>query len=557
MVSDIAFLGNSFTDFSQVLVYTSYSLFRMTLALVISYAFAIVYGIAAARNKGAERVLMPVLDILQSVPILGFFPAAIFFFIALFHESWFGVELAAIFLIFTSQAWNLAFAVYESVSSIPADLDEASGSLRLKRWTRFRTLYLPSSISKLIYNGILSWSAGWYYLVAAEIISIGSKQYSLPGIGRYLAEATYAGNYQGTVLGLASLVLIILVVDLILWRPLRKYAERFRYEATSSEQESQRAFFVDARVAWLKSHLVLSLPSRPHGLSQVITTSRIGPLVTGVKHVTEKPRGVFHSHVKLTLIALGAIIALVLFTVGHGLLYDLISFPNTLSQDIKKPEITSQVNLIPAALGTSMIRLLIAYLLSIAWILPLAVKLAGKPRSFGTSIFTMEVLASLPATALFPLIILATVNLPGGLQLTSIILTMTGMQWYLLFNVLGAVKSIPSDLVEVSKTYKITGLQKLRKFILPAVLPSFITGSITAWGGGWNALVLSEYITFNKETLSVLGIGSLMNKAAYDLGSVSLLLLIIIVMVGTVVVINRLMWRRLYRLVFSKYRLDY
>src|SRR5579875_541658 len=159
-------------------------------------------------------------------------------------------------------------------------------------------------------------------------------------------------------------------------------------------------------------------------------------------------------------------------------------------------------------------------------------------------------------SALFPLIVLGTMNLPGGLQLTSIILTMTGMQWYLLFNILGGVRSIPSDLLEVSKTYHITGFQKLRKLIFPAILPTFITGSITAWGGGWNALVLSEYITFNKQTLSVLGIGSLMNKAAYEIGNVSLLILIITVMVAVVVGLNRVLWKRLYKMTFTKYRLD-
>ena len=187
MILDTIFLNISVREFSHVLLYSSYSLLRMTIALVISYVFAITYGVAAARNKKAEKILMPILDILQSVPILGFFPAAIFFFIALFHQSWVGVEMAAVFLIFTSQAWNLAFAVYESVSSIPADLEEVSGSFGLKKWKKFTTLYIPASLPKLIYNGILSWSAGWYYLVAAEMISIGSQQFNMHGIGSYLS----------------------------------------------------------------------------------------------------------------------------------------------------------------------------------------------------------------------------------------------------------------------------------------------------------------------------------------------------------------------------------
>jgi NitT/TauT family transport system permease protein len=555
MTLDFVLLDISLKDFSHVLLYSSYSLLRIIIALAMSYAFAIIYGVAAARNKKAEKILMPVLDILQSVPVLGFFPAAIFFFIALFHQSWVGVEIAAIFLIFTSQAWNLAFAVYESVSSIPADLEEVSGSFGLKGLKRLRTLYIPASLPKLIYNGILSWSASWYYLVAAEMISIGSNQYTLHGIGSYLTESTYAGNYQGTILGLAILVLIILLIDLVLWRPLRHYANRFRYESVSSEETPQRAIQQDPRFVWLRRNLAL-LPVRPAGLGQVITTSRFKPIVTTVRHATEEPRFV-KKHRRTTFISIAVVGASALIITSWASLAGLASFPTNIASDLHKPEVAAAANQIPAALGYSLLRLLVAYLLSIAWVLPLALKLAGKPRSFGTSIFTMEILASLPATALFPLIILGTMNLPGGLQLTSIILTMTGMQWYLLFNILGGVKAIPSDLEEVAKTYNVKGFQKLRKFILPAILPTFITGSITAWGGGWNALVLSEYVTFKNQTLSVLGIGSLMNKAAYDLGSVSLLIVILVVMVAVVVTLNRFFWRRLYRKSFTKYRLDY
>lgn len=554
MVLDTIFLNISLRDFSHVLLYSSYSLLRMTIALVISYVFAITYGIAAARNKKAEKILMPILDILQSVPILGFFPAAIFFFIALFHQSWVGVELAAVFLIFTSQAWNLAFAVYESVSSLPADLEEASGSLGLKGWKKFKTLYIPIAIPKLTYNGILSWSAGWYYLVAAEMISIGSQQFNMHGIGSYLAEATYAGDYQGTVMGLMVLVMIILIVDLILWRPLRHYANRFRYESVSSDEDQPQKGIQDQRITWLRSHLSI-LPVRPAVLTQAITTDRFRPIITTVRHVAEEPKFV-QRHRKPILITVIVILVGIFVITGEAFLIGLVSLPSSMSNDLKKPEIAAMADQIPAALGASLLRLLAAYLISIAWIIPLALKLAGKPKSFGMSIFTMEVLASLPATALFPLIVLGTMHLPGGLQLTSIILTMTGMQWYLLFNVLGGVKAIPSDMIEAAKTYRITGLQKLRKFIFPAIFPAFITGSITAWGGGWNALVLSEYITFNKQTLSVQGLGALMNEAAYNVGSVTLLTLTIVVMVSVVVGLNRVLWKRLYKITFTKYKLD-
>ncbi len=540
-------------DFGHVLVYSGYSLIRMMIGIIISYVFAIIYGVVAARNKKAEKVMMPVLDILQSVPILGFFPAAIFFFIALFNQSWIGVEMAAIFLIFTTQAWNLAFSVYESVSSIPSDLEEVAGSFSIKGWKKFRTLYLPASIPKLIYNGILSWASGWYYLVAAELISIGSKQYTLHGIGSYLAQSTSAGDYQGTVLGLTVLVCMIVFIDLILWKPLRRYANRFKYESLSSEDEPHRNI-ADPRFTWIRRNLTI-LQVKPPDLAHVIPTNKLRPIVTTVRHVAEEPK-IIQRHRRNITIAVIVIIAISFVVTGWVALVGIASFPTTVSSDLKKPDIAAVASHIPVDLGYSLLRLLAAYLISVAWILPLALRLAGKPRSFGRLIFIMEIIASLPATALFPLIVLGTINLPGGLELTSIILTMTGMQWYILFNVLGAVKAIPSDLMEAAKAYNMKGWEKLKKLIFPAILPSFITGSITAWGGGWNALVLSEYITYSNQTMSVPGIGALMDKASYELGSVSLLTVLIIIMVAVVVGLNRTVWKRLYKITFSKYRLD-
>lgn len=554
MTLDLTLLNFLPKDFAQVLVYSGYSLVRMMIGMIISYIFAISYGVIAARNKKAEKVMMPFLDILQSVPILGFFPAAIFFFIALFNQSWIGIEMAAIFLIFTSQAWNLAFAVYESVSSIPSDLEEVSGSFSIKGWKKFKTLYLPASIPKLIYNGILSWSTGWYYLVAAELISIGSKQYTLHGIGSYLARSTSVGDYQGTIFGLVVLVCMILFIDLILWKPLRRYANRFKYESVSSEEEPHKNI-PDPRFTWIRRNLAI-LQVRPSDLTHVIPTSKLKPIVTTVRHVTEEPK-IIQRHRRDITIAIIAVVAVSFVITGWAALVGIVSFPVTVSNDLKKPDIAAAASQIPLDLGYSLLRLLVAYMISVAWILPLALKLAGKPRSFGSLIFIMEIVASLPATALFPLIVLGTMNLPGGLELTSIILTMTGMQWYILFNVLGAVKAIPADLTEAAKAYNIKGWEKLKKLIFPAILPSFITGSITAWGGGWNALVLSEYITYSNKTMSVPGIGALMNKAAYEIGSVSLLTVLIIVMVSVVVGLNRTVWKRLYKITFSKYRLDY
>jgi len=556
------FLGNGLPDaiyleLWDIMFYTSRSLLRMFAAIVISYAFGIFYGVAAARSRRGELILMPILDILQSVPILGFFPAAIFFFAAVFQESWIGIELAAVFLIFTSQAWNIAFAVYESVSAIPLDLEEAASSLHLKGLAKLRCLILPACIPKMVYNGMMSWAGGWYFLVAAEMITLGSRTYSLPGIGRYLAEATYSGNYQETIWGLASLILTILTIDLLFWRPLRGYAELFRYESVSAEQMTHHTLFHASRFAWLKSRLVpTALMGRVAHLSSLSTS--LEPVAGSMRHVARKPGELLAKHSKLIICILTSVIVVAtLASTVPQILRHTPSLQALYEELFQSQDVASEIGLIPAALGSSIARLFIAYLLSIAWTLPLAVRIAGSRKTFGAAVFAMQVLASIPATAVFPIIILATMKLPGGLQLTSIILTMTGMQWYLLFNLLGGVRSIPSDLLEASQTYRLKGFEKWRKLVIPAILPSFITGSITAWGGGWNALVVSEYIVFGRETVAVLGIGALLDKAAYNLGSVGLLFVNIAVMVVTIMTINRLLWRRSYHLVLSKYRMDY
>ncbi|MEM3049049.1 MAG: ABC transporter permease subunit [Candidatus Bathyarchaeia archaeon] len=541
-------------DLWVLLPYTLYSLLRMFIALAISYLYAIPYGVAAASSRRAEKILMPILDILQSVPILGFFPAAILFFIMIFRESWIGVELAAIFLIFTSQAWNLAFAVYESASTIPSDLDEASTTLHLKGLARFRNLILPACIPKLVYNGMMSWAGGWYFLVAAEMITLGSRAYALPGVGRYLAESTYSGDFPGTILGLAFMVLTVLAVDRLLWKPLRTYAEQFRYEYVSLGGAPQ------------PSHLSLSPMMRLRGLFKTPVAIkdvvhpfpvRLEPVVDRLRYVAVKPGKLLGRHVKVMICAVALLgCGLAATRISEVMRYVYLLW-STLTEPFWNPELKSEVANIPAALATSVMRLFSAYLLSLAWTLPLAVKIGSERRMFEASASLIQVLASIPATALFPIIILATMGLPGGLQLTSIILTMTGMQWYLLFNLIGGVRSIPSDIIEASEAYRLDGFAKFRKVIIPAILPSLITGSITGLGGGWNALVVSEYVVFGGKSMYVLGIGAMIDKAAYELGSFSLLLTTIIVMSATIILMNRLLWRRLYHSVFNRYRIDY
>ncbi len=539
--------------------FTLRSLARLFAAFILSLGFGIFYGIAAARSVRAERVLLPILDVLQSVPILGFFPAAIYFFIALFQGSQLGVEVAAVFLIFTSMAWNLAFAVYESVSTIPRDLQEASGAFGLRGWMLFRRELLPACIPKLIYNGIMSWAGGWYFLVAAETVVIGSESYNLPGIGRFIAETTYAGDFGDAVLAFGLLVGLILMIDVAVWRPLEGYAQRFKYEAVGETEAVHRGRSYASRLsgvltrfpapvgALLAASKAIS-PAITHGLSAIERTSeRIHPRAW-MKPSRSLKIGLWGF--ALVVAVLSAYVAAQLI-IGQGAVF-VASFYQLLFD----PVVAENAVLIPAAILTSMARLTIAYFISLGWTLFIAIRMARNKRIFSFLMPVFQTFASIPATAYFPFLVVLVIGLPAGLEFASILLVLTGMQWYLLFNLIAGAKSVPGDLDEAARGLGLGGRTYMRKLMLPALYPSLVTGSITGWGGGWNALVVSEYVVFGATTYKVFGIGALLDMAAYELGSVALLLVSVMVLSATVVIINRLFWRRLYRYVIARYRID-
>ncbi|MCP8304072.1 MAG: ABC transporter permease subunit [archaeon] len=540
-----------------ILFYTGSSLFRMFIAFLLSLAFAMTYGIVAARRARAEKILIPLLDVLQSIPILGFFPAAVFFFIALFNESWIGVEFAAIFLIFTSMAWNLAFAVYESILSIPKDLEEASESLCVKGWTRIRRVYVPVTVHRLVYNGIMSWAGGWYFIVAAEIISLGSKTYTLPGIGSFLAKSAYVGDFGNAFLGLGTLVATILLIDIFVWRPLESYATRFKYEYVVTVEPSKEVTFPLSRLVDF-----LTRYPRPliHKLSSKIVTifsnifSIIGNFFTRIV-------GKIYENIMFAKILSYVTITTVIFAIAYELILLILDqgpfFIKSFQLLFTEQETLHIVSSIPSAMLLSVARIFIAYLIAVCWTIPIAVKISKSPRLFKSLMPLFQTFAAIPATALFPFIVVLMIGLPGGQEFASILLILTGMQWYLLFNLIGGVKSIPGDMEEVAKTFNVSGKTYWRRLLLPSIYPSFVTGSITGWGGGWNALIVSEYIIFGGKIYSVLGIGALLDIAAYELGNVALILLCVLTMIITIFAINRLIWRRLYNIVVGRYRIEY
>jgi NitT/TauT family transport system permease protein len=530
---------------SHLPYYAFCSFYRMLAAYIISLIFSIIYGLAATRGRLWERILIPAVDIAQSVPVVGFFPAAVFFFVALAHGSRLGVEMAAVFLIFTSQAWNMTLGVFEAIRTIPNDSIEALQAFGVRGWLRLRRLYLPAMVPKLVYNSILSWVAGWYFLIACEIITVGPAHYRLPGLGSYLMEAADRGDNLNLVAGLITLLIIITLMDVVVWQPLTAWSDKFKYEFAASPQSAAISF----------------------GMTEVF--SAIGPSVTRAVRTITRPiaRGFWQLSASLphlpsaeevpamgsigAALRVGAIVAVVaLFT--YGVAEGVVALVHTLSQPWPP-----QVKLIPLATLYSSLRMITAYLISLAWTLPVALAASDSIRFRRIIAPIAEIVGSLPATALFPVIVVFVIKVTGGMNLASILLILTGMQWYLMFNLLAGVNQVPEDLKEAARAFGLSRVATWRKLTIPALTPSLITGSITAWGGGWNALILSEYFIYRNHTYQVPGLGQLLDVATYETGNGVMILLSLLSMVAVVLILNHFVWRRLYDLAAERFRIDY
>ncbi len=529
-----------------------YSTTRMFFAFVLSLTFAVSYGTAAAMNKRAGEVLIPVLDVLQSVPILGFFPIVLLFFGETLPYP-VGVEIAIVVLIFTSMAWNMAFGVYEALTTLPHDLIDASDVFGVKGWLKFRRLQLPATIPKLVYNSILSWTVGWFYLVASEVFTAYGRSFSRPGLGSFIYNAGLAGSVPSVITGLAVLVTVVVLLDTFLWRPLGVWAERFRMDVVpAGESAPPPPSYV--RLGWLPR-----FPSIRHALSRALSplADRWARAASRLDAFYTRHRRLIRNFRRLDVAMFLAILVIILgtFLLRIG---DLISSP--------LPPGTAQIPL--ATLG-SLGRLGLAYVVSLAWTIPVAAWLGHNKRASAVLTPVVEIVASVPATALFPLIILLAVTVVSGTggqaEVAALVIVIFAMQWYLLFNILAGVRGIPADLEEAAKVFGLRGWKYWKRVMIPAIMPSLLTGSITAWGAGWNALIVAEFIQFGGTTFQVgAGLGSIIDVATYGgvLGgqaihpNVNLLYLAILFMVVVVLALNKLLWRPLVKRASTKYRIE-
>ncbi len=514
--------------------YAFASVARMIAAMILSLIIGLLAGYLAAVNRRWNMLILPAADVLQSVPVLVFFPAAVFFFIGIFGRTYtaLGVELAAIFLIITSALWNLIFAVYESITTIPDDLLLASQQFGLRGYIEWTRVVLPAVMHKLAYNSMISWANGWYFLIASEIITGNKIQYRLPGLGTYLSETMYSGDLRHGVYGVLVLLGIIVAFHLIVWGPLNDWSARFIYDTADNPPLE-----IKSR-GRIRFHMARSQVL--HALWDSVLKPVIRSMVFFISLLLEKQRTRHGSTVFWGFIAVAA--ALLVRAVLRSASQFTIASPG--------------MHAVPLALLLSFTRLVIAYIVALAWTLPVALWV-GRNEQISRRVLPMiEIIASFPASALFPLFVPLIVPY-GGMNLASIMLVTTGMQWYLLFNLIAGVRAIPEDLMQISNSLGLSGFTRWKRLILPAIFPSLITGSITTIGGGWNALVLCEYVPVLTGTYSVNGIGALLAQATYETGDLQLIVVGAAAMVLFILIVNRLVWQPAYDLAQRRFSLNY
>jgi NitT/TauT family transport system permease protein len=511
--------------------YAARSTLRMFLALGFSTVFTFVYGYAAARSKRAERVLVPLLDILQSIPVLGFLSVTVTAFIALFRGSLLGLEAASIFAIFTGQAWNMTFSFYHSLRSLPRELEEMATLYQLSKWEHFTRLELPASVIGLVWNGMMSFGGGWFFLAASEAISVLNRQYTLPGIGSYVAAAVAAKDLRALGWAIATMIVLILLIDQAFWRPLVTVAERYKLELSAGEE--RRFWLVDLWRAASLPRYTKQLAAPLLGAMDRWLSNATAVAATRDGRKTSKGGDLAYNAI-LVVVSAGLVVAAVRFVlsgvgigeVGHAALLGL-------------------------ATGARVMALLVFS--TIVWT-PIGVAIGFSPKLSRISQPIVQILASFPANFLFPFATLGFIKLGLSLNWGSMLLMALGAQWYLLFNVIGGAQAIPNDLREMAASIGLRRIRAWKALIGPGIFGTWVTGAITASGGAWNASIVSELVSWGNTTLRAYGLGAYISEATGK-GDWPRIVLGVGLMSIFVVGVNRLVWKPLFDLAETKYRL--
>jgi NitT/TauT family transport system permease protein len=506
---------------------------RMFAAIFASLLFTFVVATLAAKSRKAELVIVPALDILQSVPVLGFLTFTVVFFMGLFPGSQLGAECAAIFAIFTSQAWNMAFSFYQSLRTVPRDLDEVSRHFQLSSWLRFWRLEVPFAAPGLIWNTMMSMSGGWFFVVASEAITVGDTTVKLPGIGSWLAVAIEAKDIRAVALAVAIMAIVILAYDQLLFRPIVAWADKFRFEQTAAQQRPE---------SW-----VYDLVRRGRLIKRIIVPATwLAARLSLIRFPASVPRR------RSTRPEFGKMSDVVWLAILFGATaFALWAVVDYLRMNLGMDDVVGAFGL--GFLTLARVAVLIA-IASLIWV-PIGVWIGLRPSVAERAQPIAQFLAAFPANVLFPIAVVAIVSFRLDPNIWLSPLMVLGTQWYILFNIIAGASAFPTDLREASTLYRLRTWQWWREAILPGIFPYYITGALTASGGSWNASIVAEVAIWGDTKLKAAGLGSFIAQAT-EAGDYPRVVLGIAVMSIFVVAFNRLLWRPLYRLAERRFRLD-
>lgn len=513
------------TDLINLPYYTLRSVFRMMLALIASLIFTIIYGSLAARSRRLGKVLIPLLDILQSVPILGFLSATVTIWLVIFPGSMMGVEAASIFAIFTSQAWNMTFSFHRSLLSEPKELDEAVRSLQLTHWQRFWVLDMPNAMIPLLWNCMMSVGGGWFFLTASEMISVNNHTYALPGVGSFVAQSAAENKLGNIWWAILSMIVVVLAIDFFLWKPLTAWAERFRITQSASDEERKSA--------------VLTLIRHSH--ADEVISKLFSPIREWLEIITRPfgrtgsqwPRKA--SQRKLGDLVFNIVMAVLILGLAAQMLYFVAT--RTGLQEFATAGALG-------ALTFARVAVLI-FVSSLIWV-PVGVYIGMNPKISRIMQPVVQILASFPANFVFPFAMMWFMAWHIDLGWGSIILMALGTQWYILFNVIAGASAIPDDLREMTRSFRLNRMLKWKTLVLPAIFGSWCTGGITAAGGAWNASIVAEIVEYGKNHMATQGLGAYITNAT-TVGDSVKTLVGVTVMSLIVVLSNRLFWTPLQR----------
>ena len=513
------------TDLINLPYYTLRSVFRMMLALIASLIFTIIYGSLAARSRRLGKVLIPLLDILQSVPILGFLSATVTIWLVIFPGSMMGVEAASIFAIFTSQAWNMTFSFHRSLLSEPKELDEAVRSLQLTHWQRFWVLDMPNAMIPLLWNCMMSVGGGWFFLTASEMISVNNHTYALPGVGSFVAQSAAENKLGNIWWAILSMIVVVLAIDFFLWKPLTAWAERFRITQSASDEERKSAVLTLIRHSHA-DEVIRKLFSPIREWLEIITRpfGRTG---------SQWPRKA--SQRKLGDLVFNIVMAVLILGLAAQMLYFVAT--RTGLQEFATAGALG-------ALTFARVAVLI-FVSSLIWV-PVGVYIGMNPKISRIMQPVVQILASFPANFVFPFAMMWFMAWHIDLGWGSIILMALGTQWYILFNVIAGASAIPDDLREMTRSFRLNRMLKWKTLVLPAIFGSWCTGGITAAGGAWNASIVSEIVEYGKNHMATQGLGAYITNAT-TVGDSVKTLVGVTVMSLIVVLSNRLFWTPLQR----------